>query len=138
MKIYHITHPSFQGYIEITFSDRETFTGISFAESEVTEKQQTWFMGRIPVMVKDLSVYKIDKDMQITEVSQGITFDAFWSRYNDKVNSSKKKTEARWNKMSATEQVKAFRYIDRYFASIPFGTRKKYAETYLNAELWNN
>jgi len=74
----------------------------------------------------------------VTEIDQNITFDKFWNRYDDKLNSSKKKTQVKWNKMPAAEQAKAFRYIGKYFASIPSGTRKKYAETYLNAELWNN
>jgi hypothetical protein len=62
----------------------------------------------------------------------------FWKKYNDKERSSKKRTLAKWNKMSQVEQTKAYNYIQKYFNSIPNGVETKYAETYLNAELWNN
>lgn len=40
--------------------------------------------------------------------------------------------------MTSAEQGKAYRFIGRYIASLGQGIRQKYAETYLNAELWNN
>jgi hypothetical protein len=67
-----------------------------------------------------------------------IDFDRFWKRYDDRVNSSRKRTLIKWNKMPKSEQIKAFYFVGKYFASLPPGIRKKYAETYLNDELWNN
>lgn len=78
------------------------------------------------------------KTGKLTEVTLNITFEMFWNRYDDKVLSSRRKTEARWNRMTKADQIKAFNFINRYEQNIPTGTRKKYAETYLNSEIWNN
>jgi hypothetical protein len=78
------------------------------------------------------------KSLRVQELHEKIDFVAFWNKYDDKINSSRKRTLAKWNKMSDCNRVRAYQYIFKYFASIPAGTRKKYAETYLNAELWNN
>jgi hypothetical protein len=139
MRIFHITSINFEGFIELKFDDSDNLKGFDFSESSVSIEQQIWFLQRLPANVNALGIFKKYNDsMTVTEVSQDVTFEMFWNRYDDKINSSKKKTKVKWNKMPAAEQVKAFRYISRYFAAIPSGTRKKYAETYLNAELWNN
>ena len=139
MKIFHITSSIFNGFIELKFNEAEVFTGINFSESDINIEQQMWFMRKIPANVHALGIFtKYADTITITEVVQELTFDMFWKRYDDKISSSKKKTLAKWNKMSAAEQAKAYRHIHKYFSSIPSGTRKKYAETYLNAELWNN
>ena len=139
MRIFHITSNIFNGYVELKFNDSEVFAGIDFSESDINIKQQKWFMEKIPANVRALGIFKIEPEvLTVTEVVQELTFDMFWKRYDDRISSSKKKTLAKWNKMSAAEQAKAYRHIHKYFSSIPSGTRKKYAETYLNAELWNN
>ena len=73
-----------------------------------------------------------------TEVLEEITFEMFWNRYNEKVRSSKKKAMITWKRLSRADQVKAFNHIRKYEQNIAPGVAKKYAETYLNAELWNN
>ena len=139
MKIFHITSTRFEGHVELKFNDDDRFGGIDFTESSVTMEQQKMLLQKVPADVNALGMYDKYKDsITVTEITQNITFEMFWGKYDDKINSSKKKTQAKWNKMSAAEQAKAYRYIVKYFASIPSGTRKKYAETYLNAELWNN
>jgi len=138
MKIFHITSTRLEGYIELKFDDSDKFKGIDFIESNISEDAQKWFLQNIPANVPALGLYKKYDTITITEMMQDVTFDMFWKRYDDKLNSSKKKTLTKWNKMPEPEQVKAYRFIGKYFASIPEGTRKKYAETYLNAELWNN
>ena len=139
MRIFHLTSLRFEGHVELKFNDEDRFIAIDFIESGVNVEQQKWILQSLPSNVHALGMYDKYKDsMTVTEIIQNITFEIFWERYNDKISSSKKKSAARWNKMPAAEQAKAYRYIGRYLASIPAGTRKKYAETYLNAELWNN
>jgi hypothetical protein len=73
------------------------------------------------------------------EVPEEITFDMFWNRYDDKIYSSKKRSEAQWNRMSKANRCTAYNYIPRYFSKLPeWQTRKKTAEKYLSDELWNN
>ena len=139
MRIFHITSTKFNGYAELKFGESDNFKGVDFTESNISMEQQKWILQKLPADVHALGMYDKYKDaITVTEVTQDITFDMFWNQYDDKLSSSKKKTKARWDKMPASEQTKAFRHIGKYFASIPAGTRKKYAETYLNAELWNN
>jgi hypothetical protein len=78
------------------------------------------------------------KSAKFTEIKQEITFDMFWNKYDDKVLSSKKRTQKKWESMKKNEQINAFNHITKYFQSIPNGLRKKIAECYLNAEQWNN
>lgn len=74
---------------------------------------------------------------EIVELEMKISFEMFWNKYDDKLRSSKKKTEKIWNKLTEPNQIKAYYYINTYNRNR--GTaEKKYAETYLNAELWNN
>lgn len=61
----------------------------------------------------------------------------FWDKYNDKIRSSKKKSLKIWDKLTSTDQVKAFTYIHTYNRHRG-NAEKKYAETYLGSELWNN
>ena len=106
----------------------------------MTVKQKKWLMTKKPSTEEKLfEMQRQSKWMKIVLIPESIvTFEMFWQRYDDKLNSSKKRTKQKWDKMKEGERVKAFNFIGRYFASIPQGTRKKNAETYLNAELWNN
>lgn len=136
MKIFHLTSIAFTGYIEFRFSDNELLDKMS-NHADLTEKQQVFLLQNMPKEIQELEKLKTS-NVTITEVNQDITFDMFWNRYDDKLNSSKKRTERKWDKMNPADQARAYLFISRYFANIPAGTRKKYAETYLNDELWNN
>ena len=139
MRTFILTSNRFSGEVKMKFKDdsNRTFAGIDFSHSAVSEKQQVWFLKHLPSKTGDLQFYK-SSEIEVNEIIEECTFQAFWNKYDDILNSSKKKTEAKWNKMKQIEQIKAFKFISVYFANIPPGTRKKYAETYLNSELWNN
>jgi hypothetical protein len=66
-----------------------------------------------------------------------VPFDDFWVKYDDCIRSSRKRAMAKWAKMSISQRKKAYNFIDRYNKSRGFA-EKKYAETYLNSEVWNN
>ncbi len=74
---------------------------------------------------------------ELVQLSDDITFEMFWAKYNDKIRSSRKRSFNIWNKLPTQERVKAFYYIDTYNRNRG-NAEKKYCETYLNAELWNN
>lgn len=140
MKRYSITSEKFAGEITAAFDDRRELVGLDMSEAEMTVQQKNWLMANKPSTEDKLFEMQRDsKWMKITLIPESIvSFEMFWQRYDDKLNSSKKRAKQKWEKMSERDRNKAFYYINRYFASIPQGTRKKYAETYLNAELWNN
>lgn len=139
MKVYSLTSTRFQGEILFTFNDNELLCGLQI-EAELSESQHIFLLKKIPREIVELDNFKKLKDssVTITEVSQDITFDMFWNKYDEKIRSSKKRAEQKWNKMPKGEQNKAYAYIPKYNRSLTTGISKKYAESYLNAELWNN
>lgn len=136
MKIFHLTSIAWTGYIEFVFSDN-TLLEKWENHADLSEKQQIFLLKHLPREIPELDQLKTP-NTTLTEVKEDITFEMFWARYDDKINSSRKRTLHKWNTMTPAERSRAYRYIARYFANVPTGTRKKYAETYLNAELWNN
>lgn len=137
---YVMTSGSFNGHVLFEF-DETTKLLLSFDTSNayLSEKQQIWLLKELPRELKEVEeLLSKAKNVKFEKLNENITFEMFWDRYNDKITSSKKRTRKAWDKMSKADQAKAFRFISKYENSLPQGTRKKYAETYLNAELWNN
>lgn len=139
MKTYLLTSAKWSGEIELRYDEAGLLTGYDY-RAELTAEQQRWFLTNMPRSLGDLqALVKCTNTGRLTEVPPAeVTFDMFWQLYDDATNSSRKRTLAKWQRMTRAERVKAFSYVGRYFRSIPPNIRKKYAETYLNAELWNN
>jgi hypothetical protein len=136
MKIFQLTSSSFTGYIEFIFNDNTLLEGYGI-HADLSEKQQVYILKNMPREIIELDKLK-SGTVTITEINQEVTFEMFWNRYDEKIRSSKKKALSGWNKMSKANQVRAFRFISKYESNILPDTAKKYAETYLNAELWDN
>lgn len=139
MRLFSLTSIAFRGEILFEFDDAGYLVKYDTTGAEITAQQQIWVLRTMPRHLAHLQrVLGDSKTAQLKEVVEDITFDKFWNRYNEKVRSSRKKSLARWNRMTRAEQRAAYYYIPRYEINIPNGVAKKYAETYLNAELWNN
>jgi hypothetical protein len=136
MRIYHLTSIAFTGYVEFIFRDNDLLEKMEI-HADLTDKQQIFLLKNMPRELVELGKLKT-ANVTIMEIKLEITFDMFWKKYDDVISSSKKRTLAKWDKMTPADRARAYHYIARYFSNIPYGTRKKYAETYLNAELWNN
>ena len=139
MRTYLLTSSKWSGEIELRYDDVGLLTGYDY-RAELSADQQRWFLTNMPRSLGDLQrLVHYTKTGWLTEVPpEEVTFDMFWQLYDDASRSSRKRTLTKWQRMSKAEQVKAFKYVRTYFRSIPAGIGKKYAETYLNAELWNN
>lgn len=139
MNQYQLTSDAFSGFVDLYFNELGLLVEFSLKSAELSEKQQVWILQKMPRELQELQqIVKDAPNLKLTEIKLEITFDMFWNRYDDKQLSSRKKTMAKWIKMTKTDQLKAYNFINTYFNNISGGTRKKYAETYLNAELWNN
>ncbi|WP_107039939.1 hypothetical protein [Brumimicrobium mesophilum] len=78
------------------------------------------------------------KMIDVRELKEDISFDAFYDKYAHKV-SKRSKAENIWKRMPDLEKAKAIRHIDLYETQrLKTGVNKKYPETYLNSEIWNN
>jgi len=135
--IYHITSTSWTGYIELEFNSIGLMIRSDITQAVLNEAQQIWFLKNCRELSELQRVIK-GTSATLTEVKLEVTFDLFWNRYDEKIRSSKKKSLTTWNRLRKDDQVKAYQYIKKYEQSMAPGVAKKYAETYLNAELWNN
>lgn len=132
-----MTSQQFRGHLVFNYNEAGRLCLLEI-EAELNDKQKTIITNDLPWDTKEAKLF-MDKYHKATFLvqEQELTFLMFWNRYNDKVRSSKKKTEAIWNKLSRTEQTRAYLFIPTYFKNK--GTaEKKYATTYLSDELWNN
>jgi len=136
MKTFHLTSTTLSGHVEFQFNDNGLLDKMEI-HADLSEKQQIFLLRNMPAEIAGLDRLK-SPTVTITEFRQDITFDMFWQKYDDRINSSKKRTKQKWDKMTAADQARAYWFVPKYIGSIPAGTRKKFAETYLNAELWNN
>ena len=137
-KRYTLTSDKFKGEIIFEFTDL-VLTKYDTGSAELTDAQIVYFAKNLPRELAEVEAFlSKSPSAKFEEIKEEITFDMFWNRYDDKQSSSKKKTLTKWNKMKQSEQIKAYNHIPKYFMSLPPNTRKKFAETYLNAELWNN
>lgn len=138
MRTFLLTATAWTGEIELRYNELDLLINCDLSRAQLSQQQHVWFLRRLPVELVALQELIRNSTARMVEVNQEITFESFWNRYNDKVRSSRKKAERIWNRLSKADQAKAYAYISTYDASRSAGVAKKYAETYLNAELWNN
>lgn len=137
--------PAFEGEVEIGYSDD---TGLLIS-LEVPESfgaiQHSYLMTNLPARMSEMKAFKeflkeVKSPATITEIVREVSFEDFWKRYfsgRGSDNSSKKKARTRWERMTKTEQQRAWDYIPKYLNKVPYGVGIKLAETYLNSEVWN-
>lgn len=139
MVVYSLTSVAFEGEVLFTFNDSGLLESFDISGAELSKKQHLWILKELPRELCEIKrVMGSSVSASMTELKKEITFEMFWQRYNEKIKSSKKKSLAKWNRMVKTDRAKAFYFISKYEMNIPNGVAKKYAESYLNAELWNN
>ena len=138
IRTFILTSDKFKGEVIFEFTNL-VLSKYDTSFAELSDEQRIALVAKLPRQLAETNVLVEGSPYaKLTEITQEITFEMFWNKYDEKIGSSKLRTHKKWDKMSKGEQIKAFHFITKYFNNIPFGTRKKYAETYLNAELWNN
>lgn len=135
---YLFTSTKIDGEIELHYDENQLLVNFEI-RSELTEEQHVWLLKRIPRELFELEKLIEQKTgICISQIEEIITFEMFWNKYSEKTLSNKKRTLAKWKKMSTLEQRKAYQFINKYINMLPNGVRKKYAENYLDSEIWNN
>lgn len=139
MKTYLMTSPSFEGEVEFVYNDMDLLERFDASRALLGEKQQIWLLKNFPrELLEAEKLLENNPHIKFYELKMDITFELFWNRYGEKIRSSKKKAQAKWSRLTKLEQIKSYQFIPIYEKSIQNGISKKYAETYLQAELWNN
>jgi hypothetical protein len=138
---FSLTSPNFTGEVLFEFVNGK-LAKFDISTAVLNERQHAVLARNLPVTLDGVKAWMArSRNATFIEIVKDVTFEMFWKRYfqgRPADNSSKKRTRIKFEKMTKAEQVKAFGYIGRYLAQIAPGTVPKHAETYLNAELWNN
>ena len=137
MRQFNVTTPKSTTGIVFTYTDSGLFMGILI--NETMEKEALEYVVKsIRLTLDEFFVWaKTIKHIEVVELQQNISFDMFWDLYNDKARSSRKKSQLVWNRLAEPDRIKAYYHYPRYNKHRG-NAEKKYCETYLNAELWNN
>jgi hypothetical protein len=119
-------------------ADTEMFIGVTILQEDMTADARYKLIENIKALLSlFLAWAEMYSGCTVVERSQKITFEMFWKKYNDASRSSRKRSLKLWNKLDETNQVKAYYHYDTYNRNRG-NAEKKYCETYLNCELWNN
>jgi hypothetical protein len=132
-----MTAPTIDGAIQFDYNEAGYLERF-FVGASLTHQQYQFIVGRLPWHTDQIEAFTTSvPSASFAMRDRKLTFREFWDKYDDKVRSSRKRTEKKWDSMSETEQIKAYLFIPKYFRS-KGNAEKKYAETYLAAEQWNN
>jgi hypothetical protein len=136
MRKFVLTSASFTGHVSYEFDINGRISCVNI-QADLNDVQHIYIWHNVPTSIEQIKKFNATTKLKITEVNYEVTFDMFWNKYNDKIRSSKKKTLAIWLKMDEGNHLRAFLFIDTYNLNRG-NAEKKYAETYLHAQLWNN
>ena len=140
MKRFIVTSLAWTGEAEIIYNENGLLVRISFEgcvcpnHIKVVEK----FKGIVPVSKADLQMAFSTTTATIVEADFEVNFDMFWKAYNKKLN--RLRAVAIWNKISKTEQVKAYYGIpiyDKYLKKESWRSKAD-PETYLRNKMYEN
>jgi hypothetical protein len=131
-----MTSPNLEGEVEFNFNSAGMLQSLMFS-CQITERQYNYIFAIKPYNLTNMKLLiENTPNATFVKVVVEITFEDFWNKYGEKEHSSKKKAQTRWNNMPKSSQIKAYNYIPKYKYNLPAGVRMKYAETYLNSEIW--
>lgn len=144
MKTYLLQSSKFKGDVLFEFNDDGFLVRYDLTGAILSEEQTVFILQKLPKSIDAIQkVLGTSKAAKLTlQKIVGATFEMFWFDSKNCLrwpkNSSKKKCQLWWNRNKQSERDKAVNYLETYEKNITPGTAQKYAETYLNAELWNN
>jgi hypothetical protein len=100
----------------------------------------SYFFSKFPIQEIHIKNWLAVKAQNVTIklIPEDLSFENFYELYNHKYG-KKVKSKSIWEALPTTEKAKALAYIQRYNQFLSgTGTAKKYPETYLNQQIWNN
>ena len=145
MRKFVMTSELWEGEIVYGYSEKGYLMLSDFRNAKFTIEQHHNIAAKTVIYIThcDFDEWKRymtqNTDTTIIEVKETLTFADFWAKYfqsRHKDNSSKKKSQIKWDRMTEAQRQAAYNYIGKYMSNIPNNTVPKLAETYLNSEVW--
>lgn len=112
MRRFHITNPEkFIGQAELVYNEKETLCIIDCSNTNMDQVTMHAFKNAAPITIEKMQT-AFAKETTVVESDFEVTFDKFYKEYPLKRN--RFKGEAQFNKLSKTDQVKAFFSMQAY------------------------
>lgn len=137
MRRFLITSTKFTGTAELVYNTQSDLVIINTAQTNLRATLLMHFKHSVPAQVSGIET-AFSSETTIVEAAFEISFDMFWTAYNQKIN--KKRCEGLWDKLSISKRVAAWQGVAAYDSFLKqTGWRKKAdPETYLRNEYWDN
>lgn len=139
MRIFILTSTNYQGEAELHYNQQEVLCRIDVANTNMIPAQVNAFKCHVPLTVSQLeSGMGIPTTVTIVEKDYEVSFELFWTAYNNKVN--KARCIPVWNKLSKAQQVAAWFGVKKYEAYLQRTNWRNKAdpEKYLKDRYWEN
>jgi len=139
MPKYIIEFTRFNASCIVEYDDTGRIVSFILEYGIMTAEAKRFLIEYFPWDLIKIQTYMKAKNIKVTEVAMDLSFDAFWSRYNNKFG-KKPRTQKLWELLTDEERIKAYNYIQKYeqFLIQNTGINKKYPETYLSQRIWEN
>ena len=138
VKKFHVsTTTSPEGVVYTYEQETKTLIGIEIKQMMPQERVLKVFETLIFREEDFIRHWSSHSSVTVVEIVENITFDLFWKKYDDASRSSKKRSKRLWDKLTTEDHIKAYYFYDTY-VKFKGNAEKKYCETYLSAEMWNN
>lgn len=137
-KKYILTSEHFSGEITFEYNLKGFLKVVKVGEVRGMSKAIFEFLwANLPTTLTKVEEYiKTAGNFKITEIPVDLTFERFWTEYDQKVG-KKKMTENAWNKLPQNDKIAALLYIDKLRRTKRGdGTQMPYPSTYLNQKYW--
>ncbi len=140
MSKYLVELTRFQASVILTFDDESKRLIVGEIQyGNMTPEVTKFLWNHFPFNVGILEHYRKMKNVKVSEVPEDVSFERFWEVYDYKVG-KKTRAERLWKALTDTERIKALKHIriyEQWLAQHP-GIEKKYPETFLSQNPWNN
>jgi len=137
-KKYILTSDHFTGEVTFEYNLKGFLKAVKVGEVKGMSKSIfDWLWANLPTSTQMIEEYKKTAgNFKISEVPVDLSFERFWSEYNNKVG-KKKMTENAWNKLSQKDKIAALLYIEKLRRTKrQDGTQMPYPSTYINQKYW--
>lgn len=139
MSKYLIELTRFKAFFLVEYDEEGWLTSVKATKGEATIGIMKAFWTYAPFTLIGIDWYSRQENVKVTLIPEDLSFERFWTEYGHK-EGKKTRCEAKWSKMPEEERLKALKHIQKYNQHLSQNPSivKKYPETYLNTEAWNN